>query len=128
MSQEKITIKKRMIKKNNQFVISPHAVWEDQMVFWFVFFFLHVCGVYVGLQEHLLMMSALVHVWCTTTPLLHSWFLTLVKYQDIHFRYNVKSYLDQMCWFHTYLMCKFDLLRDENILEVIWVDSFIRVT
>lgn len=86
-----------MIKKNNQFVISPHAVWEDQMVFWFVFFFLHVCGVYEGLQEHLLMMSALVHVCCTTTPLLHSWFLTLVKYQDIHFRYNVKSYLDQMC-------------------------------
>lgn len=86
-----------MIKKNNQFVISPMQFGRIKWYFGLWFFFLHVCGVYVGLQEHLLMMSALVHVSCTTTPLLHSWFLTLVKYQDIHFRYNVKSYLDQMC-------------------------------
>lgn len=86
-----------MIKKNNQFVISPMQFGRIKWYFGLCFFFLHVCGVYVGLQEHLLMMSALVHVCCTTTPLLHSWFLTLVKYQDIHFRYNVKSYLDQMC-------------------------------
>lgn len=86
-----------MIKKNNQFVISPMQFGRIKWYFGLCFFFLHVCGVYVGLQEHLLMMSALVHVYCTTTPLLHSWSLTLVKYQYIHFRYNVKSYLDQMC-------------------------------
>lgn len=86
-----------MIKKNNQFVISPHAVWEDQMVFWFVFFFppcvWGLCGTTRAPVDDVSIGTCMMHYHPFTTQLVSD----LVKYQDIHFRYNVKSYLDQMC-------------------------------